>query len=134
FSSGVRALLPEETLRVVDLPGRDVSMDTGVELLDTVLERHPETTAVVFASDVFASAAVLSAQRRGLSVPDQLAITGFGDFEIARHLIPALTTVSVDVNEIGTRAADLLLARIHNEDVETAAIDVGYRIVARETA
>ena len=134
FSSGMRALLPDEPLRVVDLPGREVSMDTGAELLDTVLARHPETTAVVFASDVFASAAVLSAQRRGLSIPDQLAITGFGDFDMARHLIPALTTVSVDVEEIGRRAAELLLARIHGEDIATAAIDVGYRIVARESA
>lgn len=134
FTAGMRALLPDEPLRVVDLPGREVSMDTGVELLDTVLQRHPETSAVVFASDVFAAAAVLAAQRRGLVVPDQLAITGFGDFEIARHLIPALTTVSVDVNEIGSRAADLLLARINGEAVDATAVDVGYRIVARETA
>lgn len=134
FSAGMRALLPDEPLRIVDLPGRDVSMDTGVELLDTALERHPETTALVFPSDVFAASAVLAAQRRGLSVPDQLAITGFGDFEMARHLIPALTTVSVDVDDIGARAADLLLARIHGDDIEAPAIDVGYRIVGRETA
>ncbi|MGN7778786.1 LacI family DNA-binding transcriptional regulator [Mycolicibacterium sp. 22603] len=134
FSAGVRALLPDEPLRIVDLPGRDVSMDTGVDLLDTALERHPETTALVFPSDVFAAAAVLAAQRRGVSVPDDLAITGFGDFEMARHLIPALTTVNVDVDEIGTKAADLLLARIEGNHVPAPTVDVGYRIVARGTA
>jgi LacI family gluconate utilization system Gnt-I transcriptional repressor len=96
--------------------------------------RHPETTALVFASDVFAAAAVLAAQRRGLTMPDQLAITGFGDFEMARYLVPSLTTVSVDVEMIGSRAAELLLARIRNEPVDTPVIDVGYRIVPRESA
>jgi LacI family gluconate utilization system Gnt-I transcriptional repressor len=134
FTAGVRALLPDESVRVVDLPGRPVSMRTGVDLLDAALVRHPETTALVFASDVFAAAAVLAAQRRGLTMPDQLAITGFGDFEMARYLVPSLTTVSVDVEMIGSRAAELLLARIRNEPVDTPVIDVGYRIVPRESA
>ena len=134
FIAGVRALLPDEPVRVVDLPGRPVSMRTGVDLLDAALVRHPETTALVFASDVFAAAAVLAAQRRGLKMPDQLAITGFGDFEMARYLVPSLTTVSVDVEMIGSRAAELLLARIRNEPVDTPVIDVGYRIMPRESA
>jgi LacI family gluconate utilization system Gnt-I transcriptional repressor len=134
FIQGVRALLPGEPLRVVDLPGRQVSMAAGVELLDATLQRHPETTALVFPSDVFASAAVLAAHRRGLTMPDRLAITGFGDFEMARYLVPSLTTVSIDVEKIGSTAADLLLARIRGEHVETPIIDVGYRIVARESA
>lgn len=134
FTDGVRTLLPDQPLRLVDLPDRDVSMDTGVDLLSAVLELHPETTAVVFTSDVFASAAITAARRRGITVPDELAITGFGDFEVARHLIPSLTTVSVDAHEIGTRAAELLLARINGDTVENPIIDVGYRIVSRESA
>jgi LacI family transcriptional regulator, gluconate utilization system Gnt-I transcriptional repressor len=133
FSAAIRALLPGEPPQVVDLPGREISMDTGVELLDTALARHPDTTALVFSSDVFASAAVLAARRRSL-MPNQLAITGFGDFEMARHLNPSLTTVSIDVDAIGTRAADLLLARIQGSTVEAPAVDVGYRIVPRESA
>lgn len=134
FRAGVEALLPDEPVRVVDLVGRRMSMDTGSELLSAVLERHPETTAAVFTSDIYAAAAVLAARRRGISVPNQLAITGFGDFEVARHLVPSLTTVHVDAAEIGTRAAQLLLARMQDSPVETPAVDVGYRIVPRESA
>ncbi|CAN5364163.1 LacI family DNA-binding transcriptional regulator [soil metagenome] len=134
FTAGVRELLPDEPLRVVNLPGRQISMQTGVDLLDAALERHPETTALMFASDVFASAAVPAAQRLGLSMPDDLAITGFGDFEMARFLVPSLTTVSIDVEMIGSLAAELLLARIRGEPVDTPVIDVGYRVMPRESA
>lgn len=134
FARAVGELLPGEPVRIVELPDRDISMDTGVALLDTTLERFPEATAVMFATDVFAVAAILAAQRRGIAVPDRLAITGFGDFEMSRHLNPALTTVSVDIDAIGTRAADLLLARLAGTTVESATVDVGYRIVARESA
>ncbi|WP_328394494.1 LacI family DNA-binding transcriptional regulator [Nocardia sp. NBC_00416] len=134
FAATVRALLPGEPVRIVDLPDRDISMDTGVALLDAALERFPEATAIMFATDVFAAAAVLAAQRRGITVPDRLAITGFGDFEMARHINPALTTVSVDIEEIGTRAADLLLARLSGAPIANTSVDVGYRIVTRASA
>ena len=134
FRQGVMTLLPDEPVRIVDLPGREISMDTGVALLDATLERFPEVTALVFATDVFATAAILAAQRRGIAVPDTLAITGFGDFDLSRHLVPSLTTVSVDIDAIGTRAADLLLTRLGGEPVESRTVDVGYRIISRESA
>ncbi|MFI5719460.1 substrate-binding domain-containing protein [Nocardia sp. NPDC051750] len=134
FTRAVGELLPDEPVRIVDLPDRDISMDTGVDLLDAALERFPEATAIMFATDVLATGAVLAAQRRGIAVPDRLAITGFGDFEMSRHLNPALTTVSVDVGTIGTKAAELLLARLAGTAIESATVDVGYRIVTRESA
>ena len=42
--------------------------------------------------------------------------------------------MSVDIDAIGTRAADLLLARLAGTAIESATVDVGYRIVTRESA
>ncbi|MGB3483757.1 MAG: LacI family DNA-binding transcriptional regulator [Mycobacterium sp.] len=134
FTAGIRALLPEEPLRVVTLPGEPIAMDTGARILTAALERHPEITALMFTTDILASGALLASQRQGIDVPGRLAITGFGDFEIARHLNPSLTTVSVDAEAIGTQAADLLLTRLRGDTPQATAIDVGYRIMARESA
>jgi LacI family gluconate utilization system Gnt-I transcriptional repressor len=67
-------------------------------------------------------------------VPEQLAITGFGDFEIARHLVPPLTTVAVPNTEIGTTAGQLLLDRIADPTAEPARIDLGFTVIPRDSA
>ncbi|GAA1942611.1 LacI family DNA-binding transcriptional regulator [Nocardioides hwasunensis] len=134
FRDAVADLLPDEPLRVVDLPDLPVAMDTGVELLRATLQRYPEITALVFPTDVFATAALLAAPGLGIDVPGRLAITGFGDFDLASHVHPGLTTVAIDVDRMGTTAADLLLARMREQQVGETAVDVGYRIEVRDSA
>jgi LacI family transcriptional regulator, gluconate utilization system Gnt-I transcriptional repressor len=133
FVAAVHELLGTEP-RVVAAHDRPVSMDTGVELLDQVLDRHPDADAVVFASDVFASGALLACTRRGIPVPDRLAITGFGDYDIAAHLVPSLTTVAVPTKEIGALAGSLLLDRMQRRPVTEKVRDVGFRLVPRESS
>jgi LacI family gluconate utilization system Gnt-I transcriptional repressor len=108
-------------------------MATGVELLDQALTRYPDADALVFASDVFAAGALLACTRRGIPVPERFAITGFGDFEIASHLVPSLTTVAVPAEEIGTLAGSLL-DRMQRRPVAQPVRDVGFRIVPRESS
>lgn len=134
FAKTVARLLPGEPGRVVDSGTGVIDMDTGIRLLDTVLERHPETDVLMFASDVFAAGALLECRRRGMSVPGDLAITGFGDFEISRHLVPTLTTVAVPNVEIGTRAGQLLIARMTGDADESERVDLGFSVVPRDSA
>ncbi|MBK1783848.1 LacI family DNA-binding transcriptional regulator [Prauserella cavernicola] len=132
YVSAVRDLLGSEP-RTVDAGPEPVTMDTGVALLDQVLQRYPDSDAVLFSSDVFAAGALQACVRRGIDVPGTLALAGFGDFELARHLVPALTTVAVPSVHIGELAADLLLARMRGGRVERPHRDVGYRVVVRES-
>lgn len=134
FEQTVGKLLPGEPVRVVDagIPGGD--LDTGRDLLDRVLRDHPETDVLMFSSDVFAVGALLECNRRNIAVPSQLAITGFGDFEIARHIVPSLTTVSVPNHEIGTRAGTMLLSSMSDFGTKPEWVDLGFSIVARDSA
>ncbi|NIH58340.1 LacI family gluconate utilization system Gnt-I transcriptional repressor [Brooklawnia cerclae] len=134
FKQAMREISPDDPPRLVELQNRAIAMSTGTEMLGIALERYPDTDLLVFASDVFASAALLEAQRQGIRVPDDLAIAGFGDFELARHLNPPLTTVSVDGMAIGRQATDLLLKRLRGETSDHAMVDVGYQIVRRGSA
>jgi LacI family transcriptional regulator, gluconate utilization system Gnt-I transcriptional repressor len=134
FEKAVGDLFPSEPLRVVDSRTPRVDFETGQHLFDQVRADHPESDVILFASDVFAVGAVLEARRRGINVPGDIAITGFGDIELAHYLMPTLTTVSVPNREIGLAAGKLLLDRMNKTTSEPNQIDLGYSIIGRESA
>jgi DNA-binding LacI/PurR family transcriptional regulator len=53
---------------------------------------------------------------RGLRIPEDLSVIGFGDVDYARHLTPAATTLKQDAFEIGVQAAQLVIDRIESAD------------------
>jgi len=89
--------------------------------------------AVFCSSDTLAQGALTEIRARGLSIPTQIAMVGFGDQPYAAHTYPALTTVKFDRAAIGRYAAEALLKRIDGEGIEQNVIDVGFEIVERET-
>jgi DNA-binding LacI/PurR family transcriptional regulator len=68
-------------------------------------------TAIFCASDLCAIGVISALHEAGLSVPNDVSVVGFDDMEVARHLIPPLTTVRVDEEAIGAWALRRLLAR-----------------------
>ena len=101
------------------------------QALAQLLARDPHLQAIYCGSDALAHGVITEARARGLDVPRDLAVCGFGDADFAAHLEPSLTTVHVDGAAIGRHAAHLILARCRDESVPERAIDVGFRIVER---
>jgi LacI family transcriptional regulator len=68
-------------------------------------------TALVCASDEIALGAYGAARARNLQVPQDIAITGWDDIQLARFVSPTLTTVRQPIRELGATAARLLFER-----------------------
>ena len=109
------------------------SIGVGKALMIDLLEKHPQIDAVFFANDDLAAGALFECQRRKIRVPKDIAIIGFNDSDIASQVNPALTTVSTPRFEMGRLAADMLLRRLRGTRVDSARIDIGFRIVERES-
>lgn len=133
---GYRAALAERGLspREVGSTAIPLGIENGPAFLDEVLERFPDTDAVFCSLDALAAGIMLAARRRGLDVPGQLAVAGFGDFAIAQPSGLDLTTVRIAGRAIGAHTGALLLVRMNGERPKTSIIDVGFEIVRRSSA
>ena len=89
---------------------------------------------IVCGSDVLAQGVTIEAQSAGLRVPDQVAVTGFGNLAITGDMRPTITTVDVDGARIGREAVAVLRRRAAGERIAQKVIDVGFRLIARESA
>ncbi|MBT3066821.1 LacI family DNA-binding transcriptional regulator [Rhodoferax sp. U11-2br] len=107
------------------------SMALGGEMLTQILQAQPEVDAIFFCNDDLAQGALLAALRLGLAVPERLAMAGFNDLTGSDQMLPALTTVHTPRSEIGTAAANMLVALINREPVAAPGVDLGYRLVVR---
>ncbi|MFD8705535.1 LacI family DNA-binding transcriptional regulator [Kitasatospora sp. NPDC059648] len=88
----------------------DFSSASGEHAMQRLLDQHPEVNAVFAASDQMAAGALRTLRRHGRRVPEDVALIGFDDAPVAARCRPALTTVRQPVEELGSRAMELLLA------------------------
>ncbi|CAM5219901.1 LacI family transcriptional regulator OS=Castellaniella defragrans OX=75697 GN=HNR28_000959 PE=4 SV=1 [Castellaniella defragrans] len=109
FNHGLKKFFGHTSKRQVILHEPVYTMAMGRTFLHEARTRYPDADVLVFTSDVFATGALFEAQREGLRVPQDIAITGFGGYDFAGETNPSLTTVTLPVTEIGARAARLIL-------------------------
>jgi LacI family transcriptional regulator len=86
---------------------------SGEVAMRSLLERGHRFDAVFAANDNMAIGALQALESAGLRVPEDVAVAGFDDIPLARHL--GLTTVRVRIAELGERALVRLLAIIENK-------------------
>lgn len=90
----------------------DFSEEGGRRAMEALLERRPDLDAVFAASDVTAAGARHALREAGRRIPDDVALVGYDDSAIARHMDPPLTSVRQPIDEMGRTMTDLLLAEV----------------------
>ena len=98
-----------------------------------IIEEGFDRGVIFCSSDTLAQGVLAEIQSRGIAIPDEMAVIGFGDQVFAAFTHPPLTTVRIDRERIGQEAADALLARIRGQDINNSIIDIGFSIIERGT-
>jgi DNA-binding LacI/PurR family transcriptional regulator len=110
------------------------STEEARTFVEAVLRKETSVTAVIGSNDVLAVGALQAAKRIGRRVPEDLAIVGFDDFDIARLVDPPLTTVRLPGYDMGQRGAELLLDYLQRGAFPEAAVVFPTTLVERGTA
>lgn len=111
-----------------------MSMEGGRDAARTLLAMPKRPRALFCANDVIAAGALLAALRAGARVPEDIAIAGYDDLDVARQLIPSLTSVRVPRYEIGKRAAELFHLALSGARPKRAVEQLDFELVVRESA
>ena len=121
-------LEPHESLRIDAAP----SEEAGRLAIETLMARGLEVDAIFATSDFTAIGAMHELHRRGLHVPDDVAIVGFDDLAAARLSEPPLTTIAQDPRQAGEALVDTLVARIEGRD--SASVLLPVKLVVRASS
>ncbi|HTW28298.1 MAG TPA: substrate-binding domain-containing protein [Acetobacteraceae bacterium] len=121
--------LGRDVIEIVEAPYR---MDSGEAALGVILDRRPDITAVFCGSDILAVGAMKACRQRGLRVPQDLSIIGFDNLEVAEYLSPALTTIAIPAETMGTRSAEFLLADPADRQLHSR-VELETQLILRET-
>lgn len=120
--------------RLIDAGAPPISMREGADAMGRLLDTLPDTQAVICVSDLSAFGALTECQRRGIRVPEDIWIAGFGDYEIAEVSVPALTTINPFPREIGARAAALILDVLDGRQTAPATLRIAPELIVRQSS
>jgi DNA-binding LacI/PurR family transcriptional regulator len=129
--AGYRSELRNSKRRSIVAVG-DFTRDSGEVAMRQLLDDDPALDAVFVASDLMAHGALSALKKAGRRVPDDVAVIGFDDFELARYTEPPLTTVRQPIVELGRELARQLLRLAGGEEIEPALV-LPTSLVVRES-
>lgn len=98
-----------------------------------LLKQRPDVEAVFLSNDMLALGALFECQRRGIKVPGDIRLCGYGDLDFTAESVPTITTVRPPRREIGHSIAELLLERFAGGGEKGRVIDLGFELIARES-
>ncbi|WP_078059132.1 LacI family DNA-binding transcriptional regulator [Tropicimonas marinistellae] len=126
YGTALRAAgLPLDPELVLRTP--QTTLEAGHNAMAEILRKAPDVTGVVCFGDLLALGAVTACREQGLTAGKDISIIGHDDIEETAYFEPALSTVRVHKDLIGTTAAELLMQRI-----DTPLAPPRHRVIAPE--
>jgi LacI family transcriptional regulator len=115
-----------------EAPG-DFYVESGEAGMRRLLALPEPPTAVVAASDMMAVGAIKAIEDAGLRCPDDIAVIGFDDIQLAELVSPALTTIRQDKRGLGVEAARSLVQLIDDPDAAPHVSVLPVELVVRQS-
>ncbi|MBO0794744.1 MAG: LacI family DNA-binding transcriptional regulator [Ktedonobacteraceae bacterium] len=110
-----------------------LSLESGYEAGKRLLERRRDFSAIFCADDLTAIGAMKALREAGLRVPEDISLIGFDGIDLGKHIIPALTTIRVNTEDLGAIALRTLAARAAHPGMPYVTTLLGAELVKRDS-
>ncbi|MEZ4865489.1 MAG: LacI family DNA-binding transcriptional regulator [Caldilineaceae bacterium] len=112
----------------------DFTAEAGYQQTRQLLQQAPDLDAVVYGDDNMAMGGLHALKEQGYEVPQDVAITGFYNYEIGRFTDPPLTSVSFDMQGMGIIAAQRLQMLVEEQDKRAWSVVLPTQLVIRSSS
>ncbi len=109
----------------------DFLIEGGKQAISELLSLKETPTALVVVDDLMAFGIINTLEKMGLRVPDDISIVGFNNLLLSEISQPSLTTVNINIFDLGYHAAKNLIEIINNPDEPAKRIIVPYQMTIR---
>jgi LacI family transcriptional regulator len=114
------------------LPG-DYTLEAGQQAAGRIIDMHPRPTAVLASTDYMAIGCAIGLKAAQLSIPRDISVMGINDIKAARWLDPPLSTVSLNMYEMGAAGIRHLVKRRSGEIGDTFHHIIKHELVIRDS-
>lgn len=113
----------------------EATATSGGQLANEFLNElgDPQNVGVGCSNDWVALGAIFEFQRRGIKIPEQCAIVGFGDLPFAAACNPPLSTIRPHGGKIGSEAAALIAKCLAGTPIDQPVVDTGFQEIHRDS-
>jgi LacI family transcriptional regulator len=119
------------------LPGYEVCGDFefegGLSSMDKLLALPQRPHAVFASNDAMAVGVYQALYKKGLRVPEDVAVIGYDDIQLAQYMTPPLTTIHQPKDSLGELAIDTLLHRLQEPGADPQVLVLTPELVIRES-
>ncbi|WP_039054920.1 ribose operon transcriptional repressor RbsR [Enterobacter sp. Bisph1] len=133
---GYRAAMNRAGLTICD--GDEIESDFefggGFDAMQALLAMNERPQAVFMGNDAMAVGAYQALYQAGLKIPQDMAIVGYDDIELARYMTPPLTTIHQPKDELGELAIDVLIHRIAEPGLQQQRLQLTPVLIERGSA
>jgi len=120
---GWKCALEKSKLSIKSLVAGDWSARSGYEATKEIL-KDPKVTAIFAGNDSMALGALKALSEAKIAVPEEMSLIGFDNLPESEFLVPELTTVVQDFQEVGTRSLGMLVAQIEGKKISTKRLAI----------
>ncbi|WP_208663128.1 ribose operon transcriptional repressor RbsR [Kosakonia sp. MUSA4] len=122
------------TIREGDEIESDFEFGGGFDAMQALLAMSERPQAVFIGNDAMAVGAYQALYQAGLKIPQDMAIVGYDDIELARYMTPPLTTIHQPKDELGELAIDVLIHRIAEPGLQQQRLQLTPILMVRGSA
>ena len=107
------------------------TVESGVQMTRMLIKSGKKPSAIICSGNMLAFGCLRALQASGIEVPRSMSLITFDDYPLAQLTVPALTTVSIDVYEMGVSAGKLLVNKIKMPEMQVQTFTTMHQLVVR---
>jgi DNA-binding LacI/PurR family transcriptional regulator len=130
---GVKKRLRESdsSLNPANISKGESSIEEGFRMTDNMLNGSIQFDSIICANNLLAFGCLRALQTHNVKVPENISLITFDDYPLAQLTNPMLTTVSIDMYDIGDQAGKLLVSKIKRPQMQVQIYTTVPHLVVR---